>query len=49
MRGNKIIGVRMDEDLRESIQQYADKDGYSVSEEIRYILESWILENPLED
>lgn len=39
---NKIMGVRLDEDLRESLEQFAEEDCLTLSEEIRMILDEYV-------
>lgn len=39
---NKIMGVRLDEDLRESLEQFAEEDSLTLSEEIRMILDEYV-------
>lgn len=39
---SKILGVRLDDDLRESLEQFAEEDGYNLSEEVRVILDEYV-------
>lgn len=39
---SKILGVRLDDDLRESLEQFADEDGITLSDEVRFILDEYV-------
>lgn len=39
---SKILGVRLDDDLRESLEQFADEDCLTLSEEVRLALDDYV-------